>query len=169
MALTLSNMTLWDRQNDTHRYNKVTNLALATKICCLISIDFFQDLKRYFGIWMRHQSHLSQASSSSIFLISTDKFNPGERDWGEQEAEPWTYNINFKQNILASYICVIHPVKKSKIWLRKINWNNPLCRLLGYHLSRISETCHDVTRVPGVERSHHSWHQGNVIARRGQC
>ena len=100
-----------------------TNLTPAKNMQLDFNGFLFQDLNSYFGIRMRHPSHLSQASSSSIFLISTDKFSPGERDWGEREAETSTWNINFKQSILAFNICVIHPVKKSKIWLRKNKLN----------------------------------------------
>lgn len=78
----------------------------------------FQDWKRYFGLWMKHQNRLSQVSSSCIFLISTDKFSPGGRGWGELGAEAHNWIINFKQSILR-ILSVIHPVKKSKIWINK--------------------------------------------------
>ena len=76
----------------------------------------FQDWKRYFGLWMKHQNRLSQVSSSCIFLISTDRFSPGGRGWGELGAEAHNWIMNFKQSILLN-LSVIHPVKKSKIWI----------------------------------------------------
>lgn len=78
----------------------------------------FQDWKRYFGLWMKHQNRLSQVSSSCIFLISTDRFSPGGRGWGELGAEAHNWIMNFKQSILLN-LSVIHPVKKSKIWINK--------------------------------------------------
>ena len=76
----------------------------------------FQDWKRCFGPWRKHQNHLNQVSSSCIFLISTDRLSPRGRGRGELGAEAHTWNINFKQSILRN-LSVIHPVKKSKIWL----------------------------------------------------